>query len=344
MHIYYVQYGLENKKCCNAADHTLCNTITLYPDSNISFYSQEYDNMLKENGLIRFSIEKPRLLISAIAVATICLSSLIFMVKVDTDPENMLPEDEAIRIFHNQVKKEFALHDFIVLGIVNEKNPDGVFNPKTLERVQELTEFSETLHDEKNPKRRVVKQDIISPANVDIIEQAGPGTISFKWMMKKAPKNAEEARKIGRSAMQNPLLKGTLVSEDGKALCIYIPVSSKDFAYQVRKRLLSKIENFTGDEEYYITGLPVAEDTFGVEMFIQMAVCAPLAMLAIFLLMLFFFRKLILIVSPLIIAMSSVLCTMGLFVGTGNTLHIMSSMIPIFLMPIAVVDSVHFLS
>ena len=35
---------------------------------------------------------------------------------------------------------------------------------------------------------------------------------------------------------------------------------------------------------------------------------------------------------------------MGLMIGMGFTVHIMSSMIPIFLMPIAVVDSVHIMS
>jgi predicted RND superfamily exporter protein len=88
----------------------------------------------------------------------------------------------------------------------------------------------------------------------------------------------------------------------------------------------------------------VAEDTFGKEMFIQMAISAPLAMLMIFLIMLFFFRNIQLIISPLIIAVCTVISTMGLLIGTGNTLHIMSSMIPIFLMPIAVVDSIHILS
>jgi len=88
----------------------------------------------------------------------------------------------------------------------------------------------------------------------------------------------------------------------------------------------------------------VAEDTFGVEMFIQMAVSAPLAMVVIFLLMLFFFRKLVLVISPMIVAMVSVISTMGLLIGLGFSVHIMSSMIPIFLMPIAVVDSVHILS
>ena len=67
------------------------------------------------------------------------------------------------------------------------------------------------------------------------------------------------------------------------------------------------------------------------------------ALLVIFLLMLYFFRKLSLIASPLIIAFISVIWTMGLLIMTGNTIHIMSSMIPIFIMPIAVLDAIHIL-
>ena len=46
----------------------------------------------------------------------------------------------------------------------------------------------------------------------------------------------------------------------------------------------------------------------------------------------------------MIVAMATVFITMGLMIGLGFTVHIMSSMIPIFLMPIAVVDSVHIMS
>jgi len=162
--------------------------------------------------------------------------------------------------------------------------------------------------------------------------------------MDSPPKNREAARRIWKLARENPLLNGTLVSEDGKALYLYIPITSKDLAYKIRKALRREITIFSGSEQYYITGLPVAEDTFGVEMFVQMAISAPVAMILIFLLMLFFFRKIRLIVAPLIMAMVSVICTMGLLIGSGNTLHIMSSMIPIFLMSVSVVDSIHILS
>lgn len=296
------------------------------------------------NRLTGISINHPRLVTIIMVLVTIILATMIIQVQVDTNPENMLAEDEAVRVFHNQVKKDFSLHDMVVLGIVNDHHPNGVFNPATLKRVQQLTEFAGTLSDPDDPDKRVISRDIIAPANVDIIKQDGPGQIRFEWLMKEAPTTEAQALAIRDYAMANPLLKGTMVSEDGKAIAIYLPLSSKEFAHEVRVRLLEKIDPFTGDEEYHITGLPVAESTFGVEMFAQMAITAPLAMLAIFILMLYFFKKVKLIIAPMIVAMATVLSTMGLLSGTGHTLHIMSSMIPIFLMPIAVVDSIHIIS
>ncbi len=294
--------------------------------------------------MIQFSIHNPRRVTVIMIIVALILGMLMVRVKVDTDPENMLSEEEAVRIFHNQVKNDFTLHDVVVLGVVNEKNPDGVFNPATLRRVHELTEFAMNLTDPDDPDRRVVTRNVIAPGTVDSIDQAGPGQIRFEWLMPSPPRTKEDALKIRDRALSNPLLKGTMVSEDGQTVAIYLPITYKDFAYHVRARLLEKIATFKGDDKFYITGLPVAEDTFGVEMFVQMAISAPVAMLMIFLLMLLFFRNLKLIIAPLIIAMLSVIYTMGLLIGTGNTVHIMSSMIPIFLMPIAVVDSIHILS
>jgi len=295
--------------------------------------------------IIQFSLQKPRMVTAIMVLFTLLLGTLIVRVQVDTDPENMLSKNEFVRIFHDQTKKEFNLHDVVVLGMVNEKDPDGVFNPQSLKKIDALSKFAATLSDPDNPDRRVVDRDIIAPNNVDNIQQAGLGQVRFEWLMKEPPATREEAIQIRDYALANPLLKGTLVSEDGRALAIYLPITSKDFAHSVTAQLKDKIQELgAGDDQFYITGLPVAEDTFGKEMFIQMAVSAPLAMLMIFLLMLFFFRKLQLIISPLIIAMCTVISTMGLLIGTGNTLHIMSSMIPIFIMPIAVVDSIHILS
>ena len=295
-----------------------------------------------------FSLGHYKLVTVVMVAFTLGLGGLIPLIQVDTDPENMLSEDEPVRLFHTQTKKRFALSDIVVVGIVNNKNPNGVFNPSSLARVYELTEFAKTLRwpNEEDPNEQigVIEVDLLAPSTVDHIGQAGPGVVKFEWLMKKPPATQAEALDIRDKAMSNPLLKGTVISEDGKAICLYLPLTSKDLSHEVYKKLTEKIDTFKGEEEYHITGLPVAEDTFGYEMFTQMAVSAPLAMLVIFILMLLFFRKLVLVISPMIVAMVSVISTMGLLIGFGYPVHIMSSMIPIFLMPIAVVDSVHILS
>ncbi len=269
-------------------------------------------------------------------------------IHVDTDPENMLPKDEATRVFHNAMKKQMSLYDMVVVGIVNDSHPDGVFNKASLAKVFELTEYAKTLRwpDPEDPDKQagVVEIDLLALSTVDSMSQGGLGVVTFEWLMQNPPSTDAEALAIREKALRIPFLKGTLVSEDGKAVALYIPLTSKEMSHKVATALEAKVATFGGDERFHITGLPVAEDTFGVEMFVQMAISAPIAMVVIFFLMYFFFRRIVLIVGPMIVAMVSVIWTMGLLIATGNTIHIMSSMIPIFIMPIAVLDAIHILS
>ncbi|MCP1338179.1 efflux RND transporter permease subunit [Idiomarina sp. M1R2S28] len=226
------------------------------------------------------------------------------------------------------------MHDMIVVGVVNENT---VYNQKTLTDLHTISNYAESLEG-------VISDDLMSLANVDNITQKQPGTIRFEWMMKQPPENDAEARYIQQQVEDLPLLYNTIVSGDGKAAAIYVPIESKDESYALAEQLRSKISTLDGSDEWHITGLPVAEDQFGYEMFVQMGISAPLAAAVIFALLWFFFRNVRFISAAMIAAMSTVLITMGALIALGFTVHIMSSMIAIFLMPIAVVDSVHIMS
>jgi predicted RND superfamily exporter protein len=315
--------------------------------------------------IIRFSLDHPWLITALMVGSTILLLVLAAVptvmqrsvgplppAQIDTDPENMLPKDEPHRVFHDRMKRNFSLWDMVVVGVVNDHHPRGVFNPDSLARIKELTDYARTLSwadpdhpDEPGRRRGVIEPDMIAPSVVDNIEQGDRGEVVFSWLMPRVPDTEAGALAVRDAALHIPFLKGTLVSEDGKAIAIYLPLTSKDLSYRVRQKLLEKIDSFGEvDDQFHITGLPVAEDTFGVEMFYQMAISAPLAMLVIFVLMWVFFKKLPLIIPPMIIAMVCAISTMALLVITGNTIHIMSSMIPIFIMPIAVLDAIHIIS
>jgi len=286
--------------------------------------------------IVEKSLNHPKSVVIIYALLTVIFLLQFQKIAIDTDPENMLYADEPARVAHREFKSEFALHDSIVVGVVDSTSPEGVFTPDTLNRIGAITKEIARING-------VIAYDLISPGTTDDIEGRG-GVLTIEPLMKGVVKDRKAALAIRDAALANPILKDMLVSGDGKAVAIMVPIRQKNQSYRIAGEIEKIIKKHKGAEEYHITGLPVAEDTFGVEMFKQMAISAPLAGLIIFLLMLFFFRRVSLIISPMIVAMMSIIWVMGLLIGAGYKVHIMSSMIPIFLMPISVVDSIHILS
>jgi hypothetical protein len=282
---------------------------------------------------IGFSLRYPKTVIVLTLVVTALLLIQFPKIKIDTDPENMLAEDEPVRVFHREVKKEFGIHEMIVLGIVRD---DGIFHPDTLKKISEITRKVMRV-------KGVIADDVMSLSVTNNVI-GSDGLLKVRPPLQRVPETEEELKALKREVLENPLFKDRLVSSDGKGAAIYIPIESKDVAHEVAQKIKKIYEPLKGKERYYMAGLPLAEDTFGAEMFKQMAIVAPLAGGFLMLILLIIFRRIMLVVPSMAVAMLSVLWTMGAMIGLGFTVHIMSSMIPVFLMPIAVCDSVHVLS
>lgn len=289
--------------------------------------------------LVAFCLSKPKTIYFGLLLLTLLVGAQIPRIQIDTDPENMLQATHPARVFHNQVKQQFAMHDAIVVGVVNQLHAKGIYNPQSLAALHQLSSAILNMDG-------VIAADMMSLSRVDNIRQLGDGGLAFEWMMQHAPATQAQADDIQANIARLPLLYNTLVSADGKAAAIYVPIKDKNQSYALAEQMREQVAGLQGaaNDNWHITGLPVAEDQFGFEMFVQMGIAAPLAGLTIFVLLFVFFRNFPLIYAPMIVAMATVIITMGALIGMGFTVHIMSSMIAIFLMPIAVVDSVHILS
>jgi predicted RND superfamily exporter protein len=298
--------------------------------------------------ILQLAIDKPKFVYSIVLLMVIISLAMMPSLTIDTDPENMLSSDAPARIFHNQTKTDFQMRDMIVVGLVSKSS---IFTPNALQVIEQLS--TQILQIE-----GVIEQDLLSLSVVDNITQEVMGQeknrqgesngIRFEYLMKQAPTSIEGSLAIQQAVKRLPMLNNTLVSGDDKAIAIYVPIQAKDMSYNIAEKIRTISANFpaelVAELDFHITGLPVAEDQFGYEMFVQMGVAAPLAGLAIFVLLWYFFRNFPLIIAPMVVAMATVIIIMGSLIGMGFTVHIMSSMIAIFLMPIAVVDSVHILS
>jgi hypothetical protein len=284
--------------------------------------------------ITNFSIDHPWIVIGLAVAITIFFALQFPKIKIDTDPENMLAHDEPVRVFNDATKEDFALSDFLAVGVVKES---GAFTPQILNNVYKITAEIEDMGG-------VIVDDILAPSTVDDINQNDQGVMVIGPLMDHEISTQEEADYILSRIVANPILRGKLASDDGKAIALFVPLESKNLSHDIALKIKALTEKYGTGEEYHIAGLPMAEDSFGTEMFGQMMYSAPAAMLIIFLLLFMFFRNFKVILAPMIVAMMSVIWSMGLLIMSGFTVHIMASMIPIFLMPIAVLNSIHIIS
>jgi len=280
--------------------------------------------------LTDFSIRHPKLVIFLSILVTLAFATQIPKVKTDTDPKNMLPATSEVRVYNDQVEKAFALHqDVMVLGIVN---PNTVFNPATLIKIERITNAVFQL-------KGVVLEDVISFTTADNVI-AEENNLTVQPLLTTIPQTELEIDAFKKSLLENPIWEGRLISEDGKTTAIYIPLEPGANAKLIADQLKEIVKKEKGEEEYYIAGDPVARDTFGAEMFKQMALFSPLAGMIMMVALFLMFGNFSLVFSILAVAFMSITWSMGLLIGLGFPVHIMSSMIPVFLMAIST-DSIH---
>lgn len=287
-----------------------------------------FENMLKR--LAIFSADHPKLIISLVIAATILFAIQFPKITTDTDPKNMLPQTSPVRRNNDKVEKDFELNaDVIVLGIVNKK---GVINKKTLSLIAKFTNEIKKIPG-------VIPQDVVSFTTIDNV-LSEENTLITRPVLERIPETDKELEILKKSIIENPLFVNRIISSDGAVTAIYIPIKPKANGKEIADKVKSILPKDAGDDEYYLAGDPVARDTFGIEMFRQMGLFSPIAGLVMCIAIWIMFRSVPLIVANMSVAMVSIIWCMGLLIGMGYPVHIMSSMSPVFLMAIAT-DSIH---
>ena len=281
----------------------------------------------------RLAMDHPTTALLLVLLGTVALGAVFPWMKINTDPEDMLPYDHPARVQDRQIQDEFFLHDYVAIAIEPPTDNQKI-SKKDLHRLKGLI-------DRLKKQEGVVSQDIISLYTSDDIEGISGG-INVDRFLRTAPESEQKIEKVISRVNDHPVLKGMILNETSGGIAFFLPVNAKKYSYSVRQTALQYWDQQPSSAgKLHITGLPVAEETFGIEMFYQMMTSAPLAFLLIAVLLYGFFRSYSLVFWTMLQAVFLTIWTLGGMIGLGYTVHIMSSMIPIFLLPIAVVDSIH---
>lgn len=282
--------------------------------------------------LVELSLAYPRSVVFLAFLLTVAAGVQLPKIRTDTDPKNMLPVTSPVRQHNDQVEEWFGLHaDVIVLGIRNE---EGILNQETLRRIEGITDGILKI-------RGIIARDVIGFLTVDDVAVDGE-TLRAKPLLPKIPATPEEMEALKRQILENPLFVNRLISKDGKTTALYIPIEKTANGKEVVDKIKRILEMHQGPERFYFAGDPVARDTFGTEMFKQMAFFSPIAGMVMLVVLFLMFRNWSLVFANMAVAMLSITITwsMGLFIGLGIPIHIMASMSPVFLMAIST-DTVH---
>ncbi|MHB8858322.1 MAG: efflux RND transporter permease subunit [Thermoleophilia bacterium] len=263
---------------------------------------------------VEFSVRRPVLIIVIILLVTAAFATQFPRIKTDTDPNNMLPENSDVRLSNREVEQTFGLHkDMMAVAVVNDTT---VFNPGTVNRIATLTGEIQNISG-------VAGKDVM---NMFIAANMPASQSSF---------SSEQTQAMKAMFMNNPLMVGRFVSADEKTTAVYVPLEDGANGKEVADSIRQLVGNDQSGDTFYVAGDPVARDTFGSQMFLQMGLFSPIAGMIMMLVLYLMFRNWPLTLSVMGVAMISIVWTLGLLIGLGYPVHIMSSMMPVFLMAIS---------
>lgn len=280
--------------------------------------------------LVEFSIRRPKLVMFVAGLLTLLFLTQFPSIRTDTNPKHMLPDTSDVRVWNDRVDKDFGLYeDTIVVGI---ENGAGVLNQETLGRIARITEAILALEG-------VASRDVNGFTTITNVTSE-EGTLKVGPLMPVVPQSDTEVEALKKALFGNPLFIDRIISRDGKTTAVYVPLEKGANGAEIADRIREIVAREKGNERYYVAGDPVARDTFGAEMFKLMAIFSPIAGGIMFAAIQYMFRNLALSAAMMGVSMVAIIWSMGLLIGVGLPVHIMSSMAPVFLMAIAT-DSIH---
>ncbi len=286
-------------------------------------------------------------------------------IQMDTSNEGFFKEEDPALINYNKFREQFGRDEMIVLMI----HSNSIFNKEFLEKLTALHEEIE---------------DTVSNINdvsslINIRQTTGEAdTLNVDDFLEEIPETQQELEEKREYALQHPLYKNLIISEDGQYTVVLIetdayssldadgnPIQSEDFeesnfAGQSERELqpLTDAENseiihqinlikekyHAPDFQISFTGTPVVTDFLKRAMQQDMRKFTVLAVLGIVIFLFLTFRRIPGVILPLLTVILSLIFTLGMMSLTGVKIKLPTQVLPSFLLAVGIGAAVHMMA
>lgn len=283
---------------------------------------------------LQFPIRHPRTTVGFIVVLTLVLGIFAAQIQVDSAIENLLPTNDAERLYYDEVVREFGSEEATVVGIF----ADDVFTPENLARIDELSRALAKIE---------AVREVLSLTTMKGVESNDFG-IEVGTLMRELPTDAESAEAFRKRVYANELAVGNVVSPDGKttgALVLFEPLSDEEFLkLGIEDQIRTHAERIFEPDELAITGLQTLKVTGARMMEQDLARFMPLSILLVVIVLAWAYRTKRGVLLPLASVSIGVVWTTGVMVLAGRAINMGTLVLPPLLMSIGIAYVIHIIS
>ena len=246
-------------------------------------------------------------------------------------------QDDPNLVVYRDFIDRFVGDEISVIGVT----ADDVFEPAVLASIQRLTRAAEQA-----PHVHRVR----SLTNVKIFDNDPEGGLEIRPLVRQLPRDDAAAAALRRGALDNPLLRGTLVSTDGRTTAVVVELAGGEDLMQrkmAQVRALEQIIQREGERAgvgLHLAGTPMTDKAFYDYNKRDFHLILPISALVVLLLAWLIFRRPFFTIMPSVVVLLSILITFGLMGALGLQVSILSTMVAALVLAVGVADAVHVLS
>ena len=267
-------------------------------------------------------------------IVLVCLGTLFFgnelkKLQIDADIVRSLPDDDVDARLLKKIGENFGSNNMGVIIL----ETDNIYQPSVIEHIQLITD---TLSEISGISSVSSLTNIINIKGSDYGIEIGKLVDEYEL-----PKTALEFEKLRNNILNNPMYKGSIVSEDETASLIVFNIENDANVNIIAKEVIEKTTALQIPEKLYYIGSPMLVTYISDLMRKDLTTLLPIAFLVIAIILFLSFRSFSGVILPLLIAVISIVWSLGSMAFLGIKMSMISNNIPIIILAIGSAYTIH---
>jgi len=283
----------------------------------------------------------------ALFIVVLAITAFLFLhlpnLEIESDMKTWFPENDPAFIKFERFLENFPEADFIVVAYESE-NP---FSEAELEYLSNLTEELKHVPYVAEPVSLTTADDVVATQENAVI---------VKDLVEKTDLSDREIKNIKEKIERNPLLNGSLVSEDYSTVSILLNIDipkaeeEKRGRGEIERQLTNGIREILDREHketgrvFHLGGSPITANEVNEGMAEDIGKFLPFAVILMGAVLYFIFRSVLCVIFPLITVLLALVWTLGLKGMLDSPISPISTTLFTLIIAIGMADAIHFIS